>query len=250
MVMASPTSADSLAITPRGTWFYAGAAIFALLFSVAAFGPSLVHTSQRLAPPTALAIAHGFACLAWLVLFLVQSILARRQRLALHRRLGGFSVLLATAIVFLGYQTALAMGRRGFDLSGDLAARSDPLASIAFPLLDTAMFALLFVAAFRYRKRPAIHKRLMLFAVFGALMPAPVAHLLGHYSFFQGKPFLQPVLVGAFLAIAALHDRITQRRIHPVSLWVALTIFSLDILCASRVAPSTAWHNAATRLVR
>jgi len=39
-------------------------------------------------------------------------------------------------------------------------------------LLDIAMFAVLFVAAYLYRRRSAIHKRLMLLAVFGGLMPA------------------------------------------------------------------------------
>jgi hypothetical protein len=126
---------------------------------------------------------------------------------------------------------SLAMGRRGFDLSGDLAVRSDPPAAMAFPLLDILMFAVLFAAAYLYRHRSAIHKRLMLLAVFGALMPAPVAHLTGHFAFFRDKGFLTPVIIAAFLAVCGIHDRIALHRIHPVSLWIALTIFILNILC-------------------
>ena len=48
------------------------------------------------------------------------------------------------------------MGRRGYDLSGDAGARSDPLAAMAFPLLDTFMFAVLFLAAYFYRHRDRI----------------------------------------------------------------------------------------------
>ena len=91
--------------------------------------------------------------------------------------MGMWSAILAAALVVLGYQTIIAMGRRGYDLSGDAGVRSDPLAGMAFPLLDTTMFAVLFLAAYLYRHRSAIHKRLMLLAVTGALMPSPITHL-------------------------------------------------------------------------
>ncbi|HWG21300.1 MAG TPA: hypothetical protein VG225_12285 [Terracidiphilus sp.] len=193
---------------------------------------------------------HGIVFFAWLLIFLTQSILVRTKKLAIHRRCGMLSAILAAAMVVLGYQTTIAMARRGFDLSGDLEIRSDPLAGIAFPLLDIAMFAVLFVAAYLYRHRSAIHKRLMLLAVFGGLMPAPIAHLTGHYAFFHDKPLLTPLIVGAFLAVSATYDRIALHRIHPVSLWVALAIFVLDNLCFALVMPSAAWHAFASRLVR
>lgn len=170
---AQPTLRVSFAVKNRGTWFYTGMAVFAVLFCIAAFGPSLVHTAGRTGPLAAMLAAHGLAFFAWLLIFLVQSILVRTGRLSLHRRLGISSAILASTIVVLGYQTTIAMARRGFDLSGDLAARSDPLAAMAFPLLDVAMFAGLFIAAYSYRHRSAIHKRLMLLAVFGGLLPAP-----------------------------------------------------------------------------
>lgn len=231
-------------------WFYVAMAVFAMLFCIGAFGPSLTNRSRRLGSLTPLLIVHGVVFFSWLLIFLTQSILARAEKLALHRRIGLLSAILAAAMVVLGYQTTIAMARRGFDLSGDLAIRSDPLAGMAFPLLDTAMFAILFVSAYFYRKRPAVHKRLMLLAVFGGLMPAPIAHLLGHYAFFHDKPLFEPLLVGSFLANGAIHDRIARRRIHPVSLWVALTIFVLDLLCAAVVMPSARWHALAARLVR
>jgi hypothetical protein len=140
--------------------------------------------------------------------------------------------------------------RGGFDLSGDLAIRRDPLAAIAFPLLDTAIFAVLYVAAYIYRKRPDVHKRLMLLTVFGGLLPASIAHVLGHYLFFHDKPLFAPVLVGAFLAIGAVYDKIARHRIHPVSLWVPLSIFVLENMWAAVVIPSAAWHHVAARLVR
>jgi hypothetical protein len=221
------------------------------LFCVAAFGPSIVHTEKRVGPVTPLEAVHGIAFFAWLLLFIAQSILARSGNLVLHRRLGMWSVILAAALVVLGYQTTIAMGRRGYDLSGDIVgARSDPLAAMAFPLLDIFMFAVLFLAAYLYRRRGAIYKRLMLLALTGALMPAPIVHLTGHFVFFRGKGFLTPLLVAAFLTAGAIYDRIKLRRIHPVSLWIALAIFLLDNLCFVVVMPSGVWHAVAVRLIK
>jgi hypothetical protein len=230
--------------------FYTCIGVFAFLFCVAAFGPSIVHTGKRLGPITPLMAVHGIAFAAWLLLFIVQTILARTGKLALHRRLGMWSAVLAATLVVLAYQTTIVMGRRGYDLSGDLGARSDPLAAMAFPLWYTLLFAVLFLAAYLYRHRSAIHKRLMLLALTGALMPPPVAHLLGHFAVLRDKGFLAPLGVGAFLAVGAIYDRITFRRIHPVTLWIALAIFILDNFCFAVVMPSRAWHIFAAWLVR
>jgi hypothetical protein len=147
-------------------------AVLAFLFCVAAFGPSIVHSERRLGPTTPLPSAHGIAFFAWLLLFIAQTTLVRTGNLALHRCIGMWSAILAAALVVLGYQTTIAMGRRGYDLSGDVGILSDPLAGMAFPLLDIFMFAALFLAAYLYRHRSAIHKRLMLLAVTGAFRAA------------------------------------------------------------------------------
>lgn len=250
--MAATSAARPLSLRTPVTegWFYTWVGVFAFLFCIAAFGPSIVHTEGRAGPVTSLETAHGIAFFAWLLLFIVQTILARTANLALHRRMGMWSAILAAVMVVLGYQTTIAMGRRGYDLSGDLGARSDPLAAMAFPLLDIFMFAVLFLAGYLYRRRSAIHKRLMLLAVTGALIPAPIAHLTGHFAFSRNKGFLTPLIIAIFLAAGAIYDRIKLHRIHPVSLWVALGIYLLDNLCFAVVMPSRAWHSVAAWLIR
>jgi hypothetical protein len=222
----------------------------ALLFSIAAFGPSMAGSGTRLGLTTLLLAVHGVVFTALLLLFIAQSILVRKQNVALHGVLGFWSAILAATLVIAGYQVTIAMGRRGYDLSGDLASRSDPIAAMAFPLLDISMFAALFLAAYLYRRRPAIHKRLMLLAVTGALMPAPIAHLVGHFAFLRDHPISTPLLVGAFLFASAIHDRIRLNRIHPVSLWIALAVFLLDNVCAAVIMPSAAWHSIGRALTR
>ena len=63
-------------------------------------------------------------------------------------------------------------------MSGDLRVEHNPAYEVIFPLGDLLMFAVLLTAALLYR-RPEMHKRLMLFANI-ALMPAPLAHWIGH----------------------------------------------------------------------
>lgn len=235
---------------PKHTLFYVGVSCLAIVFTVAAFAPGLIDTGTRISPLTPLVALHGVVFFGWLLLFLAQTMLVREGKVAIHQRLGMLSAILAMTMVLLGYQVAITMARRGYDLSGNLDAQIDPLAAIAFPLLDIVMFASLYLAAWLFRRRPAVHKRLMLLTVVAALMPAPVADFLGHFSFFHDKHYLTPVLVAIFLASSAAYDWIALRRIHPVSLWVPLFIFTVENVCATVVIPSRAWHAFAASLVR
>jgi len=251
MVTLSAVSKASAHRTADGGLFYVGVGVFSLAFSIAAFGPSIAYPAHRLGPITPLVAMHGAVLSAWLLVFIAQGLLARTGKLVFHRRLGMSSVVLAAALVVLGYQMTIALGRRGYDLAGDIAgARSDALAAMAFPLLDICMFTALFTFALLYRRRGAIHKRLMLLALTGALMPAPITHLLGHYVLLRDKGFLVPMVIAAFLAAGAVHDRITIGRIHPVSLWVPPAIFLLELSWAAFVVPSILWHAFAAWLIR
>src|SRR3954466_10099294 len=87
----------------REGWFYAGTGAFALLFSFAAFGPSMVEGGRRLGPITPLLAVHSLVYSAWLLLFITQAILVKRGRVALHRLLGTWSFILATVLIVMGY---------------------------------------------------------------------------------------------------------------------------------------------------
>jgi hypothetical protein len=66
----------------------------------------------------------------------------------------------------------------------------------------------------------------MLIALLGALTPTPIAHLIGSWIGPQSwTGLLFPLGVAFFLSIALLHHRITEGRIHPVSLWASLLVF-------------------------
>jgi hypothetical protein len=241
-------------------WFYISAGLFMILVSVAGFGPSIIDQSRRNAPPTPLVIAHGIVASAWLLLFLAQATLVATGRVAVHRRLGRVGPVLAVVMIVLVFLTTVEMGRRGYDLSLDVTrmfppppGASESAADILSPLLGFLAFPLLVAAGLWYRHRPDIHKRLMLFAVLG-LHGVPLTHLtgylLGHWPAQAGLFSLIGQAIGILLLSAsAVYDKVSQGRIHPVSLWAPILIFAWEIVIGVAVVPSVAWREFATWLV-
>jgi uncharacterized membrane protein YozB (DUF420 family) len=226
-------------------------AIAAILTVIAGFGPSIINTAARKAPLTPLAEMHAVATIGWLLLFLAQTTLVATRRIAAHRRLGVAASVLAVVLIVLGYTTCIAMARRGFDLSGDLDAEADPLGpQFLFPLSNLAEFGTLLAAGYWYRHRAEIHKRLMLLATVGGLMPAPLAHLIGHFPSLRAMGAIIVVPIAAFLFASAVYDRVSRGRVHPVSMWGASALFVLGILNAVVIGPSAAWHHFAAWLIR
>ena len=231
-------------------WFYIGMAICTIIVIVLGFTPSLVNTAARKAPPTPLAAVHGIVYAAWLLVFLAQTTLVATRRISVHRLLGTAAVFLAPLMIVLGYATAITMARRGFDLSGDLHIEADPLLGLVNPFGDLLLFGILVAAGYLYRHRSDIHKRLMLLATVGGLMPAPLAHLIGHFPRLNAMPPIIVVPLALFLFASAAYDRVSLGHMHPVSLWGAVAIFVWQLSLNILIGPSAEWHHSARWLVR
>jgi hypothetical protein len=248
-------------------WFYITAGLFMIMLSGFGFSPTILQQSSRTASPTPMLIAHGALIVAWLLVFLVQVMLVATRRTAIHRRLGIIGPVLAVALILVGYLVLIDFGRRGYDLGGDIvrALRRDfsPLAPagsprvdprvLLFPLSELLEFAILVAAGLWYRYRPEIHKRLMLFALV-PLSAEPILHSVGRLS--RSWPSLQGMAVTVSLPItllllsaSAIHDWFSQRRIHPVSLWVPILLFVWQIALGLVIFPSAAWHKFAAWLI-
>jgi hypothetical protein len=193
---------------------------------------------------TLLVKAHALVFALWLVLFIVQTRLVAAGRITLHRQLGLAGGGLAVAMLALGYATAVAGARRGFDLT----FRGDPLGYMVFPLGSLVAFTVFVAAALRYRRRPDVHKRLMLLATVGPLLNAPSAHFFANTAALRGTPLPFLALMIALLSASAVYDRVTRGRIHPVSLWGALLLFVWGNLQAVVIGPSAGWHRFAAWL--
>jgi hypothetical protein len=238
-------------------WYFTGMAIVMLAISIVGFMPSIVHPGGRRAPLTLLAAAHGIVFFAWLLLFLIQSLLVATQRVGWHRRLGLTSVFLLALIIPLSYATTVDMVRRGFDLSGDQRVDSQsqlkgeldaPNASV-FNFFGLLAFVILAVAAICYRSRPEVHKRLMLFANI-ELMGPPITHLIGHFSRLALTPPMVLVPFALFLMTGVARDYLVDKRVHPLTTGLAIGMFASFPLQGAVIGPSAAWHNFVAWLVR
>ena len=252
-----PAVRDDLGGHPRrrtrvDRWFYIGIAMFVILLHIAGFGPSLLDQSMRNDRPSWLVTIHGVVAGAWLLLFLWQATLAATGRTSVHRRLGAIAPALMVVMVVLAFQTTIEMVRRGYDLSGDLfrpaAAPGVPVPSVAEvdgglgAFVAALTFGVLVAAGWWHRRRPQVHKRLMLVALL-LLAGIPLSHL-GGYVVGRWPQLLWPVralpLAGNLLLFAgAVHDKITTGRVHPISVWVpfAIIVVTLFTIAVSLSAP-------------
>ena len=232
-----------------------------ILLSIGGFGPSTIDQSQRNGPVTPLVIAHGALTGAWLLLFLLQGLLVAIGRTTVHRLLGAGGAVLAPMSIVVGYFAIVAMLRRGYDLSGDIARGAVPPGSPApgaldawIPLAEFLTFGVLVAAGLWYRRRAEIHRRLMLLAV-TVLALEPIFHFVGYLSGRWPSAWLAGAMSGTALQLlllfaSAIHDRVAYGRIHPVSLWVPLLLIAWVLALCAVVPRSAAWHQTAAWLVR
>ena len=119
--------------------------------------------------PSLLVHVHGLVMTAWVLLFASQVFLIRSNNVALHQKMGIAGVVLAIAVVVIGFFTALSAAKNG---SASFPPGIPRLAFLAVPMFDLLMMVILFGAAIYYRGTPANHKRLMLLAIVNLIPPA------------------------------------------------------------------------------
>jgi hypothetical protein len=208
-------SARALAIGARGglgDYFYL---FMSLLFvAVIVYGFSFTIDKNLIHPAVPrpwILYVHAAVFSGWLVFFILQSTLVRSRKVQWHRRAGLFGVGLGTLIPIAGVSTAIVMGR--FNTVSLHATGAEP--NLIIPLFDMVCFTSAFPLAVYWRKKPEVHRRLMLVATCvltaagfgrfpGSILPA--------YLFYAGVDLL--ILCGV------ARDLIVNRSIHRVYLFV------------------------------
>jgi hypothetical protein len=129
------------------------------------------YPGRPLTPPIrTLVIVHAVLQMAWVLLFIVQPTLVALCRRKTHMMLGRAGAVLAVVLVVTGYQLAVE------------ATRANPpdmtffgMGTVRFiyvPLTANAVFAVMVAVAIWQRKRPALHRAMMLTATVNALSAA------------------------------------------------------------------------------
>lgn len=224
----------------RDRLFYSGMAVAMGLTVFAGFGPSYYlrflssgpSTTVSGGPFTPLVHLHGVLFTAWVLLFIVQTALVASRRVAVHRRLGVATTVLAALMIVVGTSTAIATASRGAAPPG-----VDPLVFLVIPMFDMLLFATFVTFALVKRRDREAHKRLMLLA-YVSIIVAAVARLpgvltLGPLAFF-GLAFL-------FILMGGLYDFLSRRRVHRVYVWGG-ALFAISVPVRLIISGTGAWR--------
>jgi hypothetical protein len=210
--------------------FYTGMAIAFLVTAILGFGPTYFYKPFHVsAPLSPLLHLHGVVGTAWLLLFLVQTSLVRKDRVDLHMRVGIVGAVLALVLVILGVIVSIRGVHRGKAADG-----MDPLGFMIFPFGQTLIFAGFVGLGLWKRNRVELHRRLMMLGTITLLTPA-ISRLVGERS------ALAAMLTFLYVVVAMIYDWRTRGRVHPAYIWGGAILFVAGPARAA-FAHTDAWH--------
>lgn len=226
----------------RERWFYIGMSIALVITVFAGFAPTYyLRPYFNTAPLMPLLHLHGFVFTSWLVLFVTQTTLVAAHRTDIHRRLGVAGGVIAVLMVLLGVTTALVRANQGATPLPGIS----PLSFLVVPLADMFVFSILVGAGFYYRRRPDVHKRLMLLATI-SILAAAIARL--PFAIMRAGPPAFFGLTDVFVLACVLYDLVTLRRIHRATALAGLFIVASQPL-RLMLGGTHAWLSFAAWLV-
>lgn len=235
--IASAVRTGSPADRAERRYFYVSIATVLALIIFVGFTPTywarLAQGSANLHPATHL---HAALFFLWTLLFVGQTVLAARGRLAWHRELGMFGLALAGAMLISGIMAMVATANAAIGTPREGVARVTTALS-AGALIMFVTFMTLAIANLRAGDR---HKRYMVLVMFSMLQAAVARMIMLVPSIDQS----QRILLGAIfvdlllLAIIAADAR-ARGRVHPVYIGGAAFILSIQYL--RRAVVETEW---------
>jgi hypothetical protein len=241
--MAAPTIGTT---RPSSSKFYIAMALTIAAIVFAGFSRTYyLRSFYRSSSLPFLLHVHGFVFTAWLLLLFVQTSLVAVGRTDIHRRLGVFGGVLAAVMIVVGYATAIHGARRDVVLIGNPG-----LAFLVIPFGDLLNFATLVGAALLYRRKPEIHKRLMLCATIAILAPAlgRLPFILGRFIR-QSNPLVASGLADLGFVACILYDWVSRKRVHPAYIWGGLFVVLTQVLRAA-LAGTAFWLSFTRWLIR
>jgi hypothetical protein len=219
-------------------YFFSGMALLMAATVFAGFAPTYYMAGMFHAPLPSLTIhLHGAAFTLWMLVFIAQTSLAAAGRIDVHRKLGLAGICLACVMVVLGVMAATDSLVRGAGPPG-----RDVKAFYIITMSNMLIFAVLIFFAFRARRDPSTHKRLMLVASISLLLAA-ISRLPIAYTY--RNPPHGAVISYVFLALLISYDLWSTHKIHRATLWAsAFIVFVYQIRVF--IGRTDAWHAFAT----
>jgi hypothetical protein len=226
----------------RDRFFYTGMATAAVAAVFAGFARTYYIRPQFHPSPLPLYLhVHGFVFTVWIALFVAQTTLVSVRRTDLHRRLGLAGVVWSVVMIAAAFAAAILYGRRNVAAGQADVART----FFAVPVFSMVVFVILVACAFRWRRRPEIHKRLMLLATI-SILDAAVARW--PIALVTATPWAYYALTDIFIVVAVLYEAASRKRISAAYLGGGLLIVSAQVL-RDAIGRTDIWHVFARQLI-
>ena len=259
------SSVAALPHTPRASrkmaaflnrWFYLGMILLATAVVAYGFGRQIEPRLLEGPPHPVVLWVHSILFSLWMVFLIAQSALVRVRNVKMHRSLGWGGAGLAAAMTVVGVLTSVVMARLEvqylnahplFALGG---IHSDELARMRLAaqlgsLWNIACFTALFWLAVYWRRKPEMHRRLILLATCMLLAPA--------FSRFP-HPFVSDhsyYWVDAVILLGVARDLIVTQRVHKVYYCVLpILIVGQQFVVHTMLAEPAWWMRIASFIVR
>lgn len=249
MATSAQTSArvakKSRAVTAVGQYFYFFMSLLVAAVVIYGFSHTVDQNLVHATPPRPwLLWLHGSLFSAWVAFFILQSALVRTRNVPIHRLLGWFGAALASTMTVVGFTTAVVMRR--FDMRFEPPDPAFPPGFLIIPFFDISCFAVFFWLAVTWRKKPELHRRLMLIAtcvLTGAAFGRFPNQTFAEVWFYTG--------VDALILLGVVRDLIVMKKVHRVY-WYALPVLIVGQVFVMRTLLSNAvwWARIANWILR
>lgn len=224
--------------------FYLRMSVFSLVVVLVGFSRGFYLSNYFGLPelPVRL-IVHGTVLTAWFFLALWQPALVRNRQTPLHRQTGIAGVIIAVAVIITGVWTVVMRDAPNIDEYPTRAAGN---------LASLFMFLFCVVLGLYFRRQSGHHKRLMMMASIPILAPAldrfariPLLNdLFGKVLYWFPAPAEIAFATVAFLTLLVLvviHDLISERRVHPGTVWGLIAILIVSPAATAMIVATGGW---------
>lgn len=212
---------------PNRSPFYVIMGMIALFAVIGGFATTFIlPVSQGTFKAPFVVYLHGALALSWVLLFLFQSVVLHYYPFKIHRSVGKLGLFIAIAAAI----SLVPVGK--YQVDKDLANGLGETAKSAILGIFTSsiIFLSLVFAGIYYRKKPQIHKRLLLLATLFFIWPAWFR--FRHYFPSVPRPdfWFGVVLSDLFIIAAMVREKIAFNRIHPALLFTGSFIIFENII--------------------
>ncbi len=200
-------------------YYFSIVSILILLLSLLAFSDNLITDVGQESNRYPKFVIHGIIMFLWFFIFAIQANLIRKDNVETHKKLGIAGMIVAVGVVLSTFYLFYAT----YNGWNNLVFYAKP------NRFFVPSFAILIFLAFRYRRLPEMHKRLILVANLLVLEPI----LSRSTGFLDVSQFITiPLVWSAFFISLFIYDWTISRKIHFISYMGFIWLCAVWAICA------------------